>query len=410
MKSKWTFMVYMAGNNSLSGAASADLSELRKVGSTPDVNVLAFIKQSGGTGARHIKVQKGGHNETIASLGDADSGSPQTVVDFVRWAVETAPADRYALVLWNHGGGWEPDDMDAIYTHVKRATGVDHRELNHRSTQHLARSFFSTTVLEVLSRPNAGERQICNDDGTGHSLDTLELGNVMKAAAKEIGHDIDVLGMDACLMSGLEVAYQVRNEVRVIVGSEELEPGAGWPYDQLLAKLAAEPTMSATDLGELAVDRYVSSYKNHTSEWPVTQSALVTKEMKAFTTAIDALERAIRPQLKAGWPEVFRAQARSVRFEADLVDLRTFCLAIGQSNLDSKAKEAARDVLNAIEPGGFMLAEAHLGKTVEGCGGISIYLPPPTSGISRYYKDLSFAKTHRWDEFLSSYQRASRLG
>ena len=51
MKSKWTFMVYMAGNNSLSGAASADLSELRKIGSTPDVNVLAFIKQSGGTGS-----------------------------------------------------------------------------------------------------------------------------------------------------------------------------------------------------------------------------------------------------------------------------------------------------------------------------------------------------------------------
>jgi cysteine peptidase C11 family protein len=408
VKSKWTFMVYMAGNNSLSGAASSDLSEMRKVGSTPEVSLLAFIKQRGAASARYLKVQKGGLNETVASIGDVDSGSPQTLVDFVRWGVATAPADRYALVLWNHGGGWEPDDMDALYSSVKRGNAVSHRELNLRSTQRLARSFFSTTVVEILSRPTAGERQICNDDGTGHSLDTLELGNVIKAAAKEMGHDVDVVGMDACLMSDLEVAYQIRNEARVIVGSEELEPGAGWPYDQVLAKLVAEPAMSATDLAEIVVDRYSASYAKHSSVWPVTQTALVTKETKPLASAVDALERALRTQLKSGWTEVFRAQLRSVRFDADLVDLSSFCRALGDSTLDSKTKEAAAGVVDALQPGGFVLAESHLGKSVEDVGGVSVYLPPPTGSISRYYKDLSFAKTHRWDEFLASYQKAAK--
>ena len=45
MPAKWTVMVYMAGNNSLSGAATVDLAELRKVGSTAAVQVAAFVKQ-----------------------------------------------------------------------------------------------------------------------------------------------------------------------------------------------------------------------------------------------------------------------------------------------------------------------------------------------------------------------------
>jgi len=40
---------------------------------------------------------------------------------------------------------------------------------------------------------------------------------------------------------------------------------------------------------------------------------------------------------------------------------------------------------------------------VERCGGISIYLLPPLSDLSPYYKDLKFAKDHRWLEMLKAY-------
>lgn len=40
-KAKWTFMVYLAGDNNLSTAGDKDLSEMRTVGSTADVNVVA---------------------------------------------------------------------------------------------------------------------------------------------------------------------------------------------------------------------------------------------------------------------------------------------------------------------------------------------------------------------------------
>jgi len=240
MPAKWTVMVYMAGNNSLSGAAAVDLEEMRKVGSTDAVQALAFIKQRQG-GARRIKVGKDGQNEVVQQLGDIDSGDPQTVREFIEWGVQTAPADRYALVFWNHGSGWSPDDLDQLYRRAGNGTGVDRRELNQRSTQSIARSLFSTTVQKVLRQPTALERAICSDDATGHSLDTLELGHVLTHASGQAGHAIDVLGMDACLMSTLEVAYECRADARVVVGSEELEPAAGWPYEEILTDLNATP-------------------------------------------------------------------------------------------------------------------------------------------------------------------------
>jgi hypothetical protein len=106
MSAKWTFAVFMAGNNNLSHVAGIHLDEMRQVGSSDDVKVCAFVKQADGSGARRLVVGRSTGDEDVEELGDLDSGDPQTVVDFFRWTIATAPADRYAFILWNHGGGW----------------------------------------------------------------------------------------------------------------------------------------------------------------------------------------------------------------------------------------------------------------------------------------------------------------
>lgn len=407
MSAKWTVMVYMAGNNSLSGAASQDLKELRKTGSTPDVRALAFVKQRDTASALHIEIAKDGANEHTEQLGNADSGDPQTVIKFIRWAVATAPADRYALVLWNHGGGWSPDDMDQLYSQIHADTGVNRHELNRRSTQNMARSVFSTTVKRILAQPSEGERQICNDDGTGHSLDTIELGNLLKAATQQLGRPLDVLGMDACLMSTLEVAYQARDDVRVVVGSEELEPGAGWLYSDVLAKLGANPGMDAAAFGRLAVQSYVASYKAQPSQWPITQAALDTGRLPAFAAAVDALVDALLKLPANRWQHVTAAWTQSIHFESEMIDLQTFCRGLAAAPLAKRMKNAANAVIAALTPGGVVLDEGHLGPKVEGCGGVTVYMPARWVGISKYYADLTFAKDHRWDEFLAKFHQAA---
>lgn len=412
MSAEWTFMVYMAGNNSLSDAASDDLAEMRRVGSTEDVSVPIFVKQED-RNAHRILVGKDGRGEIHEDLGDVDSGDPQTVVDFVRWAVETAPAKRYALVLWNHGGGWSPLDMDELYADVRGASGrrsgrdLAFREMTGLAVKRLSRSVFTSTIKEVLSRPTATTRAILTDDGTGHSLDTIELGKTLKAAKRAVGAPLDLLGMDACLMSELEVAFQSRLDVRAIVGSEATEPGPGWPYQQVLEALNADPGTDGAGLAGAIVDAYIASYKRAKSQWPVTQSAVATGKTTTFSRTMEGLTKALRKELPRNWGAIYSAQTQSVEFDGlRLFDLKSVCRNLREADVSAATKRAAQAVEDALEPGRFVISEGHLGPTVADCGGLTVYFPTPTDRISPYYRDLSFARSHGWDGFLNAYHRA----
>jgi hypothetical protein len=412
MSSQWTFMVYMAGNNSLSDAADDDLAEMRKIGSSDDVNVLAFVAQRRMNGsAKRLKIEKDGQGEECETLSNVDSGDPQTVVNFIRWAIKKAPAKKYALILWNHGGGWEPDDFTELYSQVRLARGERvvradaRREMTHRASQRIGRTFFRTSVEKILSDPSEQTRAILADDDTGHSLDTIELGNVLKLAKNEIGHSVDLLGMDACLMCTLEVAYQVMGDAGVLVGSEQTEPGAGWDYATLLGDLTANPTMDARELGKQAVTRYISSYKSEQSQWPVTQCALDSSQIAGLCDTVDALEQGLRPTIKPDLAEVVKAQRASVVLNTTfrLVDLNSLCKNLGNSDLATTVRNAAKAVQVALKPGGVVIAEAHLGREVADCGGVSVYMPGPAETVSPYYKDLDLSRDHRWGQFLQEY-------
>ncbi|MBW1675421.1 MAG: hypothetical protein JRF30_01090 [Deltaproteobacteria bacterium] len=71
---------------------------------------------------------------------------------------------------------------------------------------------------------------LLTDDTSGDALDNQELKNVLSGVSQRIGRKIDILGLDACLMNMIEVAYQLKDCVQVMVGSEEEEPFDGWPY------------------------------------------------------------------------------------------------------------------------------------------------------------------------------------
>ncbi len=45
-------------------------------------------------------------SQEVADLGEVNMADGQTLVDFVTWAVQTYPADKYVLILSDHGMGW----------------------------------------------------------------------------------------------------------------------------------------------------------------------------------------------------------------------------------------------------------------------------------------------------------------
>lgn len=404
-KKKWTFMVYMAGDNNLSDAGDTDLREMRKVGSTPDVNVVAQFDNEGDRGTNRYLIKRDGLNEEIESMGETDSGDPRVLTAFVDWAVKKYPADRHALILWNHGGGWEPSEIDKLAREVK-TRNYSVREATERSSSPVGKLLFRTTIKKILRLNSPEKRAICSDDGSGHSLDTVELGKALSQVKKIIRKPIDLLGMDACLMSNLEVAYQARPYVKYIVASEESEPNEGWPYAAVLEKLVNAPMLAPADLASHIVAAYVKSYVDMKYEGPVTQSTFDLSKISMVTEPLDKLANALIAHMPKAEKEIWGAQRKSARFwHNTLWDIAHFCEELEKQTANKAVRDAAKNVRTALQSGPkqFVLAESHRGASVARCAGATIYLLPALMDVSPYYGELKYAKEHRWPALLKAY-------
>lgn len=405
-KSKWTFMVYMAGENSLSSAGDKDLGEMRRVGSTPEVNIVVQFDNAGGQGTNRYRVLSGGQPDLVMSLGETDSGDPKVLDEFIAWTANQYPAERYALVLWSHGSAWEPAEMDKIARSVN-APNYNSKEAAERSASTMGKVVFRTSLERIFQLPTPGERAICVDDGTGHSLDTLELEKVLAKAKDVLGQEIDLLGMDACLMSNLEVAFQSRPYVKYFVASEESEPNDGWPYERVLQHLVDSPNISTALAAEHIVQDYIQSYIDRGYTDAVTQTALDLSKIDKLTGPLDALAKALteenRDQMRFN---LWNAMFRTTRFWGNtLIDIPQFCEELEKQPVSPAVRKASRATRKALTPGAsrFVIAERHNGKKVERCGGVTIYLPA-LNGMSRFYTDLAYASKHQWVKLLEAYQ------
>jgi hypothetical protein len=410
-KAKWTFMVYLAGDNNLSSAGEKDIGEMRKVGSSDDVNIVVEFDRIGDAHeTRRYHIQQDGVNEHVESLGETDSGDPDVLLNFLEWAAQNYEADRYALVLWNHGSGWIPEEMDKVARSVD-ALDYNEREANERSSSSLGRNLFRTTLEKIYGTASVEERAILSDDGTGHSLDTVELGNVLAKAHTMFGQKLDLLGMDACLMSNLEVAYQAEPYVKYTVASEENEPNDGWPYDVVLEYLVRNPDVETADFVTSIVNAYVKSYVDRNYTGPVTQAALDLSQVSTLARSLDGLSSTLIPKMSEAkyWlgEALYKTNARFRN--STLWDIAEVCEHLLSETDDGTVQRAADSVRRTLQPRSdtFVIAENHHGSKVDRCGGVTIYLPPRIlQRLSPYYKDVTYAQNHQWLNLLEAYHMA----
>nr|MCS5583729.1 clostripain-related cysteine peptidase [Pseudomonadales bacterium] len=226
----WNVMVYIAADNNLESFGLDDINEMEAAtgSGSSDVYVTALIDRIDGfssadgdwTDTRRGQIVSDSSTSTIssnlASLGELNTGDPNTLTDFINWSATNYPAENHALVIWNHGGGYDGAAWDDT---------------------------------------NGG--------------DNLTLSEVTSAIDSSIIERFGVVGYDACLMAMVEAVYPVANYTDYFVASSELEPGAGWEYTGLMNSLFANPQMSAQSLGSTMVEDYTNqfsanSYSEHT--------------------------------------------------------------------------------------------------------------------------------------------------
>ena len=264
---------------------------LKLHGSSDEVAVVAQYDRRADNLTRRFYLRQDTQpsQDVVAELPESNTGDPATLLDFITWAASSYPARHYALILWGHGTGWKDDD---IYQAAQRQ-GLDGRLANSSlisTVRGNARRAVFRSSLDNLVRI-AIERAIAFDDSASDFLDNLELQRVLESACDRLGQPIDILGFDACLMSMLEVHYQLRRACQVVIGSQEIEPSGGWPYDAILAKLQQQPDMTAEELARKIVDEYVDHYKSLDARLAVTQAAVQPDKTQALIHRIQNFSR-----------------------------------------------------------------------------------------------------------------------
>ena len=212
-----TLMVYLCGSNleSEGGAATLDLGEM--AGSGVDTEQVNILTMTGGSGywwtgqdpsTSLITCQDGDQVKVVWAGNSMNMGDPNTLEQFVSWSVQNYPAGKYALILWDHGGG-----------------------------------------------PLGG---VCVDELYGSDRLTLEeIEQALKNSA--LPGPLSWIGFDACLMSDLEVAVAMAPYAEYMIASQETEPGCGWNYSFLKG---IEKDRDGRETGERIVEEYFKGIEN----------------------------------------------------------------------------------------------------------------------------------------------------
>lgn len=402
-------MVYLAGDNNLEGYGAGDLHEMKQAGSNDDLAIVAQFDCMADQVTRRYHLSQNGSLEAdcTAELPETNTGDPQALLDFILWAAQAHPARHYALVLWNHGSGWKDEDIHQAAQRLGVEDSIPPANLRSLSSGKTSRALFRSTIDQIVIE--SSQRAILYDDSSADFLDNQEMGQLLRQAAAQTGKPLDLLGFDACLMNMLEVDYQVRDTCRVVVGSQEVEPGDGWPYDRILQRLRAEPQMSPEDLGKAIVEAYIEDYQAEHPGVAVTQSAVSAAGLAGLNLSVDRLAEALlgglaekKTRLLISWAQKF-SQSFS---DPEYYDLAHLCMVLAEEAPDSDVGIAAAEVVQGLKGSGSpLLASRSVGREVQDAHGLSIYLPGRE--VSPLYGRLDFAQNNRWSDFINAY---SNLG
>ncbi len=211
-KADWLFLVYMAGDNSLSSQTVQDLEEMRSAYPFPtNFLVLTAVDTSANSGFYYYQVLPG-VLKTLESFPEKDSGDFRTLEGFLSWAKATFKYDKVMLVLWDHGSGWLPSD---------RSIAID-------------------------------------ATSNSHSIEIYELAQ----AVKSVFGKVSIIAFDACLMGMVEVGHDLKDVTDYVIASEDYEPATGWNYEKLFETFAVLDNFRENDIYNAVVDAYRASYED----------------------------------------------------------------------------------------------------------------------------------------------------
>ena len=261
VEKEWTFICYSDADNNLNSYGIADINEMEQVGSTADINIVVLFDGSSNGDSKAYYIQQDSNTSSItspqipltsinASWGtELNMGNPQTCIDFVKYVYNNYPAKKYAMDFWNHGGSWKYG--------------------------------------------------MCSDDTNSDDLTMLEVRTIYEKLRVDTGKKLlwDVMGMDECLMSDVEVAYDAKQYVNYICNSEDSIGGDGWEYNLVLQHIKDQPTMDPETFAYWIYKEY-GNYYGTSGSYTTMSVVNVTEFDYSLMPAINNLGQKLRHKAK----------------------------------------------------------------------------------------------------------------
>ena len=349
----------MSADNNLNESAEEDLESLRRGSLYSKIEIVVQLdrwefvdKQE--TIRYHIK---NGEIKEIARLGETNSGDPTILKNFIEESSRAYPSEKLMVIIWSHGRG--VDDVD-IYS-AKRA-----------------RYFVPKEEIEEIA--------ISFDDSAQDFLDNIEL-----QKALEVDVSIDILGFDACLMGMFEIAYQLRNQAKVMVGSQFVEPASGWDYPRILEDLSIEKKSEV--MAEELVKFYADYYERESFD--VTQSAYNLEVINEVAKRLNIFAKLLLENLENKKDLKYALLSSQLFNNHTYVDLIDFIKNIQRRVEIEALNTPAKKLLEALDK--FIIANHNMGYSIREANGVSLYFPLKTRPFKEtfeMYEKLDFSQEY----------------
>lgn len=320
----FNLLVYMIGSDleSFDAAASKDIQEMLGAASGDKLNIII---QTGGSKSWHLNEIAGdrigryrirnGELETIELLDSVRMSEPETLSDFISWAGKTYPADRYGLVLWDHGGG---------------------------------------TLLGYGLDEYYPDETMCIDQ--------------LHKALSDGGLHFDFIGFDACLMCTVETAMALSGHADYMIASEETEPSTGWYYTEWIKQLSGNPGLPIPDLSKTIIDSFVSGPDYNKYDF-YTLSLVDLNKIGDLYLALSEYFKEEETDLNEQYQKTVIARRRTKSFGNDgfdQIDLFDYLESAEEETQSGRAQKVIEKAKEAV---------CYYQGTVTGSNGIAIYYP-----------------------------------
>ena len=269
-KDDWALLFYVSGSNleSDGGDATKDLKEVLSVRDQQPDSVKIVVQTGGsptwsmsgvsGTEIGRYEIDStcsASSMKKVSTLAQANMGDQSTFQSFLEWGVNNYPADRYGVIMWNHGGAMSGCCYDDNYDSYDEAP-------------------------------------------TGNVLTPKELSNAATNARANCGltDKFEFIAYDACLMAVQDIAEWNSHDFNYMISSQETEWSDGYSYDKWLPTLYNNGNPGNADtvtvLSKVG-DTFMDHMENDKGKYDQTQSVYDLSYMSSYLSAWESMTESL---------------------------------------------------------------------------------------------------------------------